>query len=210
MMKDSEFWRMVEKMGWPEVHYDEAKYRFMLRYPPAVAEEFEETFLAKKAELRKAGRVEAVSDGWDDTLAHIIGLGKAAWEQNLANPTLMFQREESLDYKESFAYCIPFPDDYKLLTDEGYEPYLRSIRKLLARMDATDPDDVPPREYRLYPEIRALGERFLERNWQAAVDRYHNRYGPGYADSFPTDSFGYVIPNLVRTLERFRLREHAV
>ncbi len=208
-MQDTVFWRMVEEMGWPEVFYDEAKYRFMLRYRPDVAEEFMQVFLAKKAELRSVGRVQAVSDGWDDTLAHIIGLGKTEWEQNRANPTLMFEREESLDYKESFAYCIPSADDYELLQDAGYEPYLRSIRELLHRMETTDPDDVAPREYRLYPEIQALGVQFLERNWQLAVDRYHERYGPGYADSFPTNYFGYGIPNLVNRLERFRLREHA-
>ena len=209
MMKESEFWRMVDEMGWPEVHYDEAKYRFMLKYPPAVAEEFQNIFLQKKVELRKAGRVQAVCDSWDDNLAHIIGLGEQEYEHNITNPRLMFEREESLDYKESFAYCIPFADDYKLLRDEGYEPYLRSIRELLHRMETTDPDDVPPRAYRLYPEIRALGELFLNRTWQTAVDRYHDRYGPGYAEGFPTGQFGYVFPNLVSTLKRYRLREHA-
>lgn len=207
MMNETEFWHIVEEILWPQVHYGEAKYRFMRRYPPEVAEEFGEIFLRKKAELRKAGRVEAVSDGWDDTLAHIVGLGKAEYERNIADPALMYQREESLDYTESFAYCIPFRDDYKLLQDDGYEPYLRSIRKMIDRIETTDSDDVPPREYRRYPELRALGELFLTRDWRRAVDTYHESYGPGYADTFPIRIAGYAIPNLVQNLERFRLRD---
>lgn len=190
MMKETEFWRMVDEMGWPEVRYDETNCRFMLKYPPPVAQEFQNTFAQKKAALRKAGRVQALCDSWDDNLAHIVGLGREEYERNIANPRLTFEREELGEYQESFAYCIPFADDYKLLRNEGYEPYLRSIRELLDRMETTDPDDVPPREYRLYPEIRALAELFLSRNWQAAVNRYRERYGPGYADSFPTEQFG--------------------
>lgn len=78
---------------------------------------------------------------------------------------------------------------------------------MITRMETTDPDDVPPREYRRYPELRATGELFLTRDWRSAVTAYHESYGPGYADTFPTRIAGYAIPNLVQNLERFRLRE---
>jgi hypothetical protein len=51
----------------------------MKTYPPEVADEFSNIFGEKTRALRKAGRLRAVCDSWDDTLAHIVGLGQAEW-----------------------------------------------------------------------------------------------------------------------------------
>ncbi|MEX2443121.1 MAG: hypothetical protein WD492_05930 [Alkalispirochaeta sp.] len=207
MMTENEFWRIVAEIGWPEADDDEAKYQFMKTYPPAVAEQFSEIFGEKKRALRRAGGVQAVCDSWDDTLAHIVGLGREEWQRNMDHPHLMVEREEALQYRESFAYCIPFADDYLLLTDEGYEPYLRSIQDLVEHLKTTNPDTVPPREFRRYPEILHHCAPFLAGDWPTGVSRYRSTYGPGYADGFPTGIGGYVLPNLVQTLEKYRLRE---
>ncbi len=44
----------------------------------------------------------------------------------MESPHLIREREKRIDYRESFAYCIPFEEDYGLLTDEGYESFIRS------------------------------------------------------------------------------------
>jgi hypothetical protein len=52
-------------------------------------------------------------DGFSDLLAHIVGLGKEEYCAVLENPKLAFDRANKHDYEESFAYCIPYEEDYR-------------------------------------------------------------------------------------------------
>ena len=97
----------------------------------------------------------------------------------------------------------PFEEDYGLLTDDGYEGFIRSATALIDKLNATDPDDVPPRLYRRFPEIREVCELLRTRRWREAVAAYHRYFGEGYADDWPEE--GYAIPNFVKTLEDYRL-----
>ena len=54
---------------------------------------------------------ETGDDGFDDLVCHIIGLGRQEYEAVVANPHLALQRAQSGDYKESFRYLVPWPDD---------------------------------------------------------------------------------------------------
>lgn len=202
-MTEEEFWEIVESIGWPETHYDVAKRRFMETHPKETAAAFAGLFRRFKQELyKRAGRT-AVSDSCDDTLAHIVGLGRAEYRRNMDAPHLVREREDRLDYRESFAYCIPFEDEYTLLTDDGYESFIRNATELIDKLDATDPDDVPPKVYSLYPEVRDVCELLRTRRWPEAVAAYHRSFGEGYADTWP--DLGYAIPNFVKTLENYRL-----
>ena len=115
--------------------------------------------LARGVNLYERAGLTAISDSCDDNLAHIVGLGRTEFRRNMESPRLIRERERTkIDYKESFAYCIPFEEDYDLLTDEGYEGFIRSATAVIDRLNATDPDDVPPKLYRRFPEIREVCE----------------------------------------------------
>jgi len=113
-----------------------------------------------------------------------------------------------MDYKESFAYCIPFTDDYKKLTDDGYDTYINWTKELITELESADEDDIPPKLYRQFPKILEVARMLIDKNWTGAVETYHSYFGPGYADDWPLDSFG--IPNFVADLERYRLRADSV
>ena len=161
----------------------------------------------KKAQLATAAAVDWCCDSWGDSRAHIIGLGRVQFERHLNNPALIPEREASSDYRESFAYCIPFPEDYELMSDHGYAEGLRDVRKFVDMLNEADRDDIPLRLYRRFDEARHVAARLLARDWPAAVTAYHAAYGEGYADDWPFAHWcGYLIPNIVRDLKRYRLR----
>ena len=202
-MTEERFWEIVEDIGWPEAHYDVAKRRFMETHPKDTAVAFLTLFHRFKGKLYKQAGLTAISDSCDDNLAHIIGLGYAEYRRNMEAPHLVRTREERMDYKESFAYCIPFEEDYELLTDEGYERFILCATELIGKLDGTDPDDVAPRLYRRFPEIKEVCELLRTRRWHEGVAAYHRYFGEGYADDWP--EHGYAIPNFVKTLENYRL-----
>ena len=205
-LREDEFWALVEEVGWPEVAIDAAKLSLMRRYDSETMESFRRVFHRKSNELARAAAMDWCCDSWDDTRAHIIGLGRAEFERNLSNPALMREREENGDYRESFVYCIPFVEDYGLLTDEGYARRLREVRGFVDSLDAADPDDVPPRLYRRFDQARQVCTLLLDQNWTAAVTAYHAAYGEGYTSDWPfSDWCGYLVPNMVHDLERYRL-----
>lgn len=204
-MDDKKFWEIVRELNWPDTHYYEAQYRFMRTHSLQEAEEFREQFMEKRRDLAQASGEQMCCDSWDDTLAHIIGLGEAEYKQNLEKPRLILEREQKWDYVESFSYCIPFPDDYGKLTDEGFTHLIEETKRLVDELESTEEDEIPPKEYRRYPSIIEVANLLIERKWQEAVDAYHTHFGPGYADDWPLH--GYLIPNFIAELKRYRLRE---
>ena len=204
-MDDKKFWAIVEEVNWPNIHYYEAQYCFMRTHSPHEAVEFREKFMEKRRALVQASGEQICCDSWDDTLAHIIGLGEAEYLRNIEEPRLILEREQKGDYLESFSYCIPFPDDYGKLTDEGFAHLIEHTQRLVEELETTEEDDIPPKEYRRYPSIIEVANLLVEKKWQEAVDAYHAHFGPGYADDWAFH--GYLIPNFIAELERFRLRK---
>ena len=204
-MDDTQFWEIVSELNWPNIHYCDAQYHFMRTHSLQEAEEFREQFMEKRKALAHAAGERMCCDSWDDTLAHIIGLGEAEYTRNLEAPRLIFEREQQLNYVESFSYCIPFPDDYGKLSDEGFAHFIEETQRLVDELETAQEDDIPPKEYRRYPSIIEVANLLIERKWQEAVDAYHTRFGPGYADDWPFH--GYLIPNFIAELKQYRLRE---
>ena len=207
-MDEVTFWKIVEKINWPKTDYDEAKLWFMQHYSVEEAKAFTEIFLEKKSELARASGEDLCCDSWDDTRAHIIGLGEEEYNRNIKKPELILKREREMDYKESFAYCIPFPDDYKKLTDHGYDTFINSTKELIAELASADEDDIPPKLYRQFPKIIEVARLLIDKDWAKAIKTYHAYFGPGYADYWPLHS--YLLPNFVADLERYRLRADSV
>jgi hypothetical protein len=192
-------------MNWPVNDTYDAQYRFMKKYSVEVAEQFSETYKRKRNELNKATAIDICCDSWDDTLAHIIGLGEEEYQKNINEPELIVKREHDGDNEESFSYCIPDRYDYSKLHDEGYEKYLDGTEELLVELNNTDEDDISPKIFRQFPKIKEVCDLLILRDWQRAVTHYHNYFGDGYADAWPLHN--YCIPNFVADPERFRLRD---
>ena len=203
-MDTDTFWNIVHEMKWPEIHYDEARLRFMQNHRREEAEKFLELFLTHKVKLNKAAGEAYCCDSWDDTTAHIIGLGKEEFDRHIENPRLIFEREKKMDYRESFAYCIPHPHDYEKLTDDGFEDFIEETRNELREVESADEDDIPPKLFRQFPKVMEVCRLLIDKNWRKACDSYHHHFGPGYADSWPLKSF--LVPNFVKELELYRLR----
>ena len=202
-MTDEEFWTIVAELGWPATGYDQAKLLFMQRYDVSVSTAFSREFRRRKGALTKAAGVDWICDSWDDVRAHVIGLGKDEYDKVIANPQLIIDRERNGEYVESFAYCIPFAEDYAKLTDDGYAEMLAQVRQLMSEIKATDPDDVPPRLFRRFPDVLEVCGLLVEKKWAKAIARYHELFGAGYADDWPMH--GYLVPNLVSDLEVYRV-----
>ena len=208
LLPDPEFWAIVEEIGWPRKDFDAVKLMLMRKYPPQTMEAMAASLRQKTAELARAAKVNWCCDSWDDTRNHIVGLGKRVYEEHLAHPALIVEREKRGDSVESFAYCLPFRGDYALLTDSGYRKYLSGVREFLADLDNADPDKVPPRLFGQFADARRVCNVLLQMKWSEAVAAYHQVYGTGYADRWPfADLCGFLIPNFVQSLERFRLAD---
>lgn len=205
MMSEEQFWQIVAELQWPQRHYAAAQLYFMDRWSADQAQEFESHFRRAKAALNAVADVEWICDSWDDTKAHVVGLGREAWQAHIADPAQLRHRMETHQYVESFAYCIPTEQNYARLTDEGYTRPLRHLRRQLDRFRATPADDISPRMAREIAGIEAIAALLLDHRWQEAVEHYHREYGPGYADHWPPH-VGYLVPNIISDLEIFRLR----
>ncbi len=119
-MDEREFWSIVSEIGWPKTHYDAGKRWFMEHVTPERAGEFRELHSAMRSTLRRVANSDAVCDSWDDTVAHIVGLGEDEFRRHCDDPSLIAKREADGQYRESFTYCIPFQEDYDLVTDAGF------------------------------------------------------------------------------------------
>lgn len=204
-MDMEQFWHIVGEIGWPNIHYDDARYWFMQNYSKEEADEFSKIFLTHKDRLNKAAGDSYCCDSWDDTTAHIIGLGREEFERHIETPRLIFEREENTDYRESFAYCIPHSKDYKKLTDKGYDLFITETQNVLHELERADKDDFPLKLYRQFPKIIEVCRLLIDKKWKEATATYHSYFGSGYDDNWPLHS--HLIPNFIAELEKFRMRE---
>ena len=128
-MSTSNFWTAVDQAGWGR-HKDYNKVKeFMLeRFTQREAEEFRATFNDLQSKLSRTLDRWADEndidwglgdDSWGDLLAHIIGLGKREYEATMRDPQKALDRANRNDYRESFAYGIPWDDDY---ADKARQP----------------------------------------------------------------------------------------
>lgn len=188
-----EFWKVVKELNWghksdgPDktTDYTAMKRALMQKFDRAGAERLHNTFDAVRSPLYKALDKEVSGtgdDGFGDLLAHIIGLGKEEYERNLANPKLAQERVNKHRYEESFSYCLPYKDDYEMLTpahyvdraqritvaledvlkDDRFEPVQAETRRLMAILQpALDgkPLDMLPLEEEAKTLIKKLDAR---------------------------------------------------
>lgn len=117
-MKRSEFWQLVDRCKWGRTYdYKKIKSNLRLNWPDSVLSDFSETFrflwqtlidvyMKWSTDNGQTGYVG--DDGLADICAHVIGLGKDSFLEHLCCPEKIKQRAVENNYKESFAYVIPY------------------------------------------------------------------------------------------------------
>lgn len=160
-MPEPQFWALVDGLGWgtKTTDYRALKKKLVRNLSPNDAEGFRTTFGQMTANLsRVLTRWEEDGyewgqssnprsfglgdDSWSDLLAHIVGLGKREYKAILANPQKALDRARKGDFKESFAYALPYTDDYALLDVSQYiqraAPFLELIVWLISQPETKD------------------------------------------------------------------------
>lgn len=131
-MNEEKFWEIVANINWGKLVADRkskklrgvdtgrVKVAIMRKYSQEVMNEFNEIKVKKTCHLYKVinayndangAGIPSGGDSGDDLINHAVGLGKEYFNQAIADPSILTK----LDYEESFAYCIPFNDDYDSL-----------------------------------------------------------------------------------------------
>jgi len=115
---ESTFWRIVDPIKWGTKtrDYNAVRQYLMKALTPQEAAGFATTFRKIKDKLDKKLSKEVSGlgdDGYNDLLAHIIGMGKTEYEAVMKNPELGVDRADKHQFAESFAYAIPTERDYQ-------------------------------------------------------------------------------------------------
>jgi len=116
---NEKFWETVKKAKWTSDHnYDRIKYQWMRELTPSQIEGLRRKF--DKFRARLDNKITSVvhgvgDDSFSDVLAHIIGMGKEAYDAVMKDPSLAQQLIDDNKYRESFSYAFPYKDDYHLI-----------------------------------------------------------------------------------------------
>lgn len=183
-MPESEFWKIVADLGWGtrSTDYNAIKKKLLRNLSPNQAAAFRTTYEMLRGRLYKAitkweeegdeffstgqarnpRSIGLGDDSFGDLLAHIIGLGKREFEAVLRKPQLAKDRAMRGDYKESFAYVIPYTSDYAMLDVSHYQQRGEKIAELVEWLSLR-PE--PPRSIRWAFETLSNGF--------AALQSYH-------------------------------------
>ena len=119
--EENAFWDLVKLSDWPNKDSAKVKimYRKMLskeqcngfRNIVGTAYDILDNELVNHPEI--SDNLGTGYDGYGDLFHHIIGLGKVQFYKHVNNLKLVEKLAHSRKYKESFAYCIPYDDDYE-------------------------------------------------------------------------------------------------
>lgn len=111
LAREDEFWKLTEPLGWGTKSTDYRVLGVQLLYQVGrdKLDELNQTYTVLRKRLDKAvgKHVDNLGDdGYNDLLAHIIGLGRMVYEHTIAHPELARQRAEEYDFTESFSYVF--------------------------------------------------------------------------------------------------------
>jgi hypothetical protein len=124
-MSVDEFWALVAEIDWasrqaqPEAEGKRFLRERLSREEAAAFDEHLQTFrfalhdVLGEWEEETGAEFETGDDGFDDLICHIIGLGRQEYEAVVSDPRRALERAQSGDYRESFRYLVPWPEDYE-------------------------------------------------------------------------------------------------
>lgn len=134
-MPDSEFWQIVDDIGWgtKTLNYKAGQIALVRRLSREQAKAMHQTFGKLDSALYRvlepiADATGLGDDGFSDLRAHIIGLGKHEYAANLKDPSRALERARKGAFKESFSYVIPSDTDYDDLSPAAH---LRRAKHIL-------------------------------------------------------------------------------
>lgn len=153
-MSEADFWKLIEPYGWGRktIDYKPIKKSLLGKVPQDEAQALSDAFGKLKGSLAKAvskwerendKQLPVSDDGFDDLLSHIIGMGKREYEAALKDPAKVFERANKGDYKESFAYALPYKTDYASLSISKYLSWAKKIIGEYNQVLNASEDDVP-------------------------------------------------------------------
>ena len=183
------FWQTIDSIGWgtKTTNCKAVKARLM-RQGEELCSLLSDEYGKVLGELYRAARdagFDLCCDSWDDTKAHVVGLGRDEFERCLADPEQLVRRMDRGNYTESFSYCIPYPGDFEMYSApklrERAERFARDYTEALGRVPEVDAD--VKRLVKLLTgdllghqdEARALAESIEDR----ARDAIHKAAGGG-------------------------------
>lgn len=137
-----QFWAEVAEIGWGDKTTDHRAIKItQLRKGQAHCDGMREHFSEVDGALYEATGMGG-GDSADDCRRHIVGLGQAEYDKVMAKPALAEKRYESGEYQESFAYAIPYKDDFEnLKPDRFIEWAARNVAEIGDHVDAVKAAD---------------------------------------------------------------------
>jgi len=123
------FWECVTEIGWPSRSSSVIKRDLIHAWNQDFSESFRKIFGEKTRQVGKAldeyeerNEIDYYlgDDSFSDLSAHVVGLGKDVFSREVDDTELLVKRIKASDYKESFAYCIPYAGS----STKSFEDYM--------------------------------------------------------------------------------------
>lgn len=119
------FWEIVDKLNWSNDRdfnkHAKRIYSGEFGNPQVINYQFQLLASNLKRKLNEAqskykmSHIPLGDDGYDDLIAHIIGLGQKTYKNTLVKPQIAYDRVIRNDFDEGFQYC--FNEPYEPLND---------------------------------------------------------------------------------------------
>lgn len=170
-MSESEFWKIVDDMGWGKSYDYKAMQKKLLRsMTPEEIDEFHDMFEKLRGKVDRAvieyrnehdPGAYVSGDGFGDLTAHIIGLGKREYDAVMRDPSKGWKRYQDGDYRESFSYAVPSSFDVERMGIGKYQAWAKEMVKEykdgLSRAKKLD-DSMVPKVKRLIKLLEPMVE----------------------------------------------------
>ena len=170
-MTEDRFWELVALAKWP-CDYDKMKIKYLKLLSAKECKDFRKVLNQANDKLdtvigSAVDDMPVGDDSYSDLIHHIVGLGKARFYQHCHNIQLIAKRAEAINYEESFAYCIPYEEDYgpnNEYTLKHVKKMAREVQKeidLFRKMDSNGHGYLRPLHKEM-DDIEMLAQNFLD------------------------------------------------
>ena len=207
-------WKDIEEINWAERSkqrrgYEQAKRFILENFTPKRIKEIDEFISARHNDLYK--RIEEYErevgtrcgdyggdDSFGDMINHAIGLGQEYFESVMADPTLL----NDLDFVESFTYCIPYEDEYEILTD-GYHQK-RAVNALVELVRILQENRPSDNDKKIITDLIIRFANISNGDYKKALTGFsHKTYSKYY--EFEANDCSAMFSNYLSDCKKFKL-----
>ena len=209
---DEGFWEIVKNARWTSDHnYDRIKYQWMRTMTLPQAEGLRRKFDKFRSRLdnKITDKVHGVGDdSFSDVIAHIIGMGKHAYDLVMKDPSLAQRLIDAHEYVENFGYAFPDKDDYNLIEPKYLikqaTGYLEELSELTSNRSAIKSQEDAETLRDMIKRLRAAESGDFKKATQG-WDRSKYKHWGKIVDNTDHDVL-YGPPNLIDELKAFLKR----